>query len=167
MTGFTSFDTHSLTTKAVYTLKNHFFSVNANKFFVKTKLISRIPLFSLTILASHPHKNRKSRSRWLLKFPHPASVFSPHPEYHHEKYPNPAPNKNINLLDYCIFAAVSVKKGQKARFLRPTSSIITLAKEKERRNRKRGEEERRRITTAMIALLTSMLATFFRKKNPA
>ena len=58
-----------------------------------------------------------------------------------------------------------MKKGQKAGFLRPISSIITLAKDKERRNRKRGEEERRRITTAMIALLASMLATFFQKKK--
>ena len=43
--GFSSFDTHSLATKAVYTLKNHFFWVNGNKFLVKTKLNSRIPLF--------------------------------------------------------------------------------------------------------------------------
>ena len=76
-------------------------------------------------------------------------------------------NKNINRLDWCIFAAASVKKGQKTGFLRPISSIITLAKDKEWRNRKRGEEERRRITTAMIALLASMLATFFRKKKTA
>ena len=40
-----SFDTRSLTTKTVYTLKNHFLSVNGNKFLVKTKLNSRIPLF--------------------------------------------------------------------------------------------------------------------------
>ena len=46
-------------------------------------LVSRY--FSLTILASRPHKNRKSRSRWLLKFPHPAPVFSPHPKYHQAK----------------------------------------------------------------------------------
>jgi len=38
-----------------------------------------------------------------------------------------------------------VKKGQKAGFLRPISSIITLAKEKERKNRKGEEQERRRI----------------------
>ena len=78
------FVTHSLTTKAVHT-KDPVFSVNADKFLVKTKLNSRIPLFPLTFPASHPHKNRKSRSRWLLKFPHPAPVFSSHPEYHHEK----------------------------------------------------------------------------------
>ena len=58
-----------------------------------------------------------------------------------------------------------MKKGQKAGFLRPISSIITLAKDKERRNRKREEKESRRIKTAMIALLASMLATFFRKKK--
>ena len=58
-----------------------------------------------------------------------------------------------------------MKKGQKAGFLRPISSIITLAKDKEWRNRKREEEEKRRIKTAMIALLASMLATFFRKKK--
>ena len=54
---------------------------NFNKLLVKTKLNSRIPLLSLTILACHPHKNRKSRSRWLLNFPHPAPVFNSHPKY--------------------------------------------------------------------------------------
>ena len=49
--------------------------------------------------------------------------------------------------------------------MRLISSIITLSKEKERRNRKREEKEKRRIKTAMIALLASMLATFFRKKT--
>ena len=59
-----------------------------------------------------------------------------------------------------------MKKGQKAGFLRPISSIITLAKEKERRNRRREEEEVRRIKTTMIALLAqAVLATFFRKKT--
>ena len=60
-----------------------------------------------------------------------------------------------------------MKKGQKAGFLRPRSSIITLAKEKERTNKKREEEERKRkrIKTPLIALLASMLATFSRKKN--
>ena len=33
-----SFDTRDLTTKAVYTLKNHFLSDNANKFLVKNRL---------------------------------------------------------------------------------------------------------------------------------
>ena len=60
-----------------------------------------------------------------------------------------------------------MKKGQKAGFLRPISSIITLAKHKERRNRKREEEEGKRIKTAKIALLASMLATFFQKKKTA
>ena len=43
------FVTHSLTTKAVHT-KDPVFSVNADKFLVKTKLNSRIPLFPLTFL---------------------------------------------------------------------------------------------------------------------
>jgi len=39
--------------------------------------------FSLAILASRLLKNTKSRCRWQLKFPHPAPVFSFHPEYRH------------------------------------------------------------------------------------
>ena len=58
---------------------------NFNKLLVTTKLNSCIPLFFPYDSRIHPHKNRKFRSRWLLKFPHHSLVFSSHPTHHHEK----------------------------------------------------------------------------------
>ena len=57
---------------------------------VKTKLNFRIPLLFFTFPTSQAHKNRKSRSRSLSKFPLPAPVLSSHSAYHHKKQPNPA-----------------------------------------------------------------------------
>ena len=52
------------------------------------------------------------------------------------------------------FAIICVKKRQKAGFLRPRSSKITVTKEKERRKRKSEEKERRRRKKkAVVALL--------------
>ena len=51
-------------------------------------------------------------------------------------------------------AAIPVKRGQKAgNFLRPISSKIKAAKEKERRKRKSGEGERRKIEKKIVTLL--------------
>ena len=58
-----------------------------------------------------------------------------------------------------------MKKGQKAGFLPPISSIITLAKEKERRNRKREEEERRRIKLSNDCSLSFYVGYSFQKKK--
>ena len=49
--------------------------------------------------------------------------------------------------------------GQKAGFLRPRSSKITVTKEKERRKRKREERERRRRAKSMAALVVFIIAT--------
>lgn len=40
-------------------------------------------------------QNRKSCSWSLLKFPHPAPVFSRYPKHHHEIKPNPTPTNPI------------------------------------------------------------------------
>ena len=60
------------------------------KMWSRQNLIPVSRYFSLTIPASQPNKNRKSRSRSLSKFPLPAPFFSSHLEYHHKKQPNPA-----------------------------------------------------------------------------
>ena len=67
-----------------------------------------------------------------------------------------------------------MKKRQKARFLSPRSSKITVTKEKERRKRKSEEKESRRREKAMVALLVFIIATLDKGpfgdnviKNPA
>ena len=53
-----------------------------------------------------------------------------------------------------------MKRRQKAGFLSPRSSKITVTKEKERRKRKSEEKERRgRKKKAMVALLVFIIAT--------
>ena len=52
-----------------------------------------------------------------------------------------------------------MKSLQKAGFLSPISSKITLTKEKERKKRKSQEEERRRREKAMVALLVFIMVT--------
>ena len=106
------------------------------------------------------------------------------------------PKDNVNLIQWCLrsrkdiftdyisltdffenqptkFAVIWVKRRQKAGFLSPRSSKITLTKEKEGRKRKSEEKERRRRKggeekKAMVALLVVIIATveigFGRKK---
>ena len=61
-----------------------------------------------------------------------------------------------------------MKRSQKAGFLSPRSSKITVTSEKERRKRKNEEKERSRRKKAMVALLVFIIATlervFGRKK---
>ena len=52
-----------------------------------------------------------------------------------------------------------MKRRQKAGFLSPRSSKITVTKEKERKKRKSEEKERRRREKAMAALLVFIMAT--------
>ena len=63
---------------------------------------------------------------------------------------------NTNLTK---FAVICAKRHQKAGFLSPRSSKITVTKEKERRKRKSEEKERRRRKRATAALLVSIIAT--------
>jgi len=61
-----------------------------------------------------------------------------------------------------------VKRSQKAGFLSPRSSKITVTNEKQRRIRNSEEKERRKKKKAMVALLVFIIATlervFGRKK---
>ena len=60
------------------------------------------------------------------------------------------------------FAVIWVKRHQKASFLGPISSKITLTKEKERRKRKSEDKERRRKQKkTMVALLVSRNGYFW------
>ena len=58
-----------------------------------------------------------------------------------------------------------MKRRQKAGFLSPRSSKITVTKEKERRKRESEEKERGEEKKAMVALLVFIIGTFLAEKN--
>ena len=69
------------------------------------------------------------------------------------------------------FAVISAKKGQRPQFfiLRPRSSKITPAKEKERRKkrakRRKVGDEKKAMVTLLVFIVATLAIVFSRKKN--